>query len=221
MTTARATAGARSRYRSRAEALLARPWHVARLLSCGIVLFGVLGVVQRLHPDDHWLHVVDLDFEWVPPALFSALLDAAACAAFVALVRRGVVPRAGAAVAAVLGLMALDEWFGLHEHLEVLTGVDWQTLYAPVFLAAGVAGLLLLRSWGRRLPAASLLFVGGGVLWAVAQVLEHLEFVDGDQPVAHYDLLSVPEELLEMTGSMLFLLCGLVVLRAVGTRPRA
>jgi hypothetical protein len=82
--------------------------------------------------------------------------------------------------------------------------------------AAGIGTLVVLRAWGRRHIAATLLLCGGGTLWFLAQVLEHLQWAGphGDVKVAHYVAMMIPEELGEMCGSALFLLSALVVLKA-------
>lgn len=202
--------------RPRVQAAVESPARVARWGLALVAVFGVLGVVQINVPYFPLSHLMDLDFEWVPPALYSAALDASAGLGYLALARQGAVPKAGAFLAALFGLMSLDEWFGLHERLEQWTGIDWQKLYAPVVLVAGIGALMVLRAWGRRHSEASLLLVGGGALWFFAQVLEYLQWRGPHHTkVLHYNWYMVPEELMEMSGSLLFLLSALVVLKRV------
>lgn len=138
---------------------------------------------------------------------------------------------AGAVVALVVGsrpalvfggflaFMAVDEAFQVHEHLESALSVDWPILYSPVMAAAGVAALALLRRhtgvrWFR--PA----LVAGGACWAIAVVLEKLQWTDEGYAAARYDAMMIPEELLEATGSYLFAVALALVVRAASERRR-
>ena len=111
---------------------------------------------------------------------------------------------------ALLLLMSADEFTEIHERLEHATGVDWQLLYLPVVAAAAVAWFAVVRRLHDGHRAA---LIAGAAAWFIAQVFEELETKAGDVKVAAYDQLSFAEELLEMTGSALFLLAiyGLVV----------
>jgi len=177
---------------------------LAVLLGLGIALLGVLGVLAVHFPRQvPW--VLDLDAEHSVPALYSGLLLVAGGAAFLVLSRAGAGLPA-ALLALLLGFMSLDEVVVVHEKLEAATGVDWQLLYAPLFLLCGVGWLLVLRRFGLR-SAAGVLLVGGAALWAGSQVLEQIQW-DGVAEVAHYRWYAVPEELAEMGGSLLFLLAA-------------
>ena len=196
------------RVRAMVGVAAADPARTARLALAAIAVLGVGGVLQRALPPFPLSHVLDLDFEWVPAALFSSGLLAAAALVWWQLPQT----RAARYVTGLLALMSLDELCSIHETLENVTGVDWELLYAPVVAVAGLAALVVLRSWGRSRPSALLL--GGGLCWLVAQVLEALEW-DGDVERPHYALYMVPEELLEMTGSTLLLLAGLWAFRSL------
>ena len=119
--------------------------------------------------------------------------------------------------------MALDEVLSFHEGIERTTGIDWQVLYLPIFLIGAVAGLgalLVLRG----LRVAQLTFLAGGAAWFVAQTLEEIQWGANDEPIAHYNLLMVPEELLEYLGSALWFVAFVLVIRHVfapGAQPRA
>jgi hypothetical protein len=203
--------------------LAASPSATARLCFSLIGLFAVLGIVQRNVPYFPLSHVMDLDFEWVPPALFSALLLVGAGLGYLTMVRAQLAPRAGAWLAALFGFMSLDEWFGIHENLEKATGIPWLKLYSPLIVAAGIGWCLVLWSWRGRFQDASRLLIGGAALWFGAQVLEFLQWTgpDRDVKIAHYAWYMVPEELGEMAGSTLFLLSALVVLSSVRDRVEA
>lgn len=127
------------------------------------------------------------------------------------------------ALAGFFAFMALDETLSFHEGIERTTGIDWQVLYLPIFLIGAVAGigaLVVLRG----LRAAQLTFLAGGAAWFVAQTLEEIQWGANDEPIAHYNLLMVPEELLEYLGSALWFVAFVLVIRHVlapGARPPA
>lgn len=156
---------------------------------------------------DRWF---DLDGERTVPSLWSAALLTAAGVLGVAVavaLRRPAVAVLGAALA----FMAVDEFFALHEEVEDLTGIDWQTLYLPVFAVVGLLALRVLvvsRRLGER--RFVVLLTSGAVCWAVSQVLEKAEW-DGPVRRAGYPVMMVTEELLEMTGSLLFVLAMLAL----------
>ena len=186
------------------------PRRVGRWCFSAIAVAGVLGILQRVLPAFPLSHVLDLDFEWVPAAFLSAGLLVAAALSWWQL--HDAWP--ARAFASLLAVMSFDELCGLHEWLEKATGVDWELLYAPVVAVAAVGALTLLLRWGPG--RVSGLLVAGGGCWFVAQVLEALEW-DGDVERPHYAFYMVPEELLEMSGSALLLLCALWALQSTWT----
>jgi len=121
--------------------------------------------------------------------------------------------------AGFLAFMAVDEAFEVHEHLESALSVDWPILYSPVMAAAGLAALTLLRRHGavRWFRPA---LVAGGSCWAIAVVLEKLQWTDAGYSAAHYDAMMIPEELLEATGSYLFAVALALVVRSTSERWR-
>lgn len=224
----------REGWRGVADALAARVARtrlrdLAWLLALLIVFFGVMGAlfldgsvwVERgwrgaVRIGDWRIHGFNLDGEWNLPTAYSALLLLGASAAgfLVAATgsRVGIRARHVVPVASVLGFMALDEVWQLHERIEAATGVDWQTLYAPVFALAAVATLWLLPDLRRSQHALPLFAIGAGC-WAVAQVIEQLQWDPDNRMAAAWTI--VPEECLEMAGSLLFLLAFLAVVRAI------
>jgi hypothetical protein len=117
-------------------------------------------------------------------------------------------------LAGFFAFMALDEMLSFHESIERTTGIDWQILYLPIFLIGAVAGigaLLVLRG----LRVAWLTFLAGGLAWFVAQVFEQIQWGADDEPIANYNLLMVPEELLEYVGSALWFVAFVLVIRHV------
>lgn len=192
--------------------------------SVAILTIGILGGLQavgaRLSPagivPGGPLAPFSLDAEGNLPALFSAglLLWVALLALFLGALRldgRSAIPWVGIGI--LFAVMAADEWTSIHERLEQRTGIDWQTLYLPVFAVGGLAWLAIVRRVGAYRPARALL-IAGAAAWVVAQALENLQWV-GDRPVALYKPMAVAEEVLEMSGSFLFGLALLTVLLAV------
>ena len=201
-----------------------------RLVVATILLFGALAAAfgiyhlqtSRVDPGSS-TDFFDLDGERTFVTLLTgASLLAAALGAFViGSLAVGAARLVFLALAGFYAFMALDEVLSFHESVESTTGVDWQVLYLPIFLIGAVAGigaLLVLR--GRR--DAQLTFLAGGAAWFVAQVFEQIQWGANDEPIAHYNLLMVPEELLEYLGSALWFVAFVLVIRHVlapGARP--
>jgi hypothetical protein len=181
---------------------------VASAALAGILGLAVLGQVHRYDSGSHWY----LDNEDTLPALYSgALLAAAALLAFLVASRPS---HRGARLfwigsAALFAFMALDEVWMIHERVEGWTGSDWQLFYVPVAVVAGLLWLGTLRDLA-SIRAAAALFAAGGFAWLAAQVLEGLQW--SGHTLVHGGLI-VPEEVLEMGGSLMFLLAALVALR--------
>ena len=200
---------------SRAAALVARidPRLAAVAVFAGIAFFGVLGIV---HNDDHSSQFY-LDTEGVLPAKWSAaiLLGGGLLTILAGLTLENI----GRFWWVFLGLffcfMGIDEWRAIHESLETSVGVNWEYLYLPVVLVGGIASLVVLRQMlPLRLPIV--MFVGGGLAWFIAQVLEALQWdlaaPGSDEDILIHPWMVPPEEILEMTGSALFGLAILYVL---------
>ena len=198
----------------------------AAVLFGSIVVVGLIGALTLwLDPENAWF---DLDSEiglaWPPgdatlalPALWSAALLALAGTAWVTVGWMGTearLRRTAAVLGAVLLFFAVDELFIVHERLEARSGIDWQTLYLP--LAVAVAMLLAviayeLRHRDRRI---AWMLLGGGACWAIAVLLEQLQW-RGDEQVGLYGLLMIPEELLELGGSSLLIMAALAALHVL------
>jgi hypothetical protein len=190
------------------------PWLLAAVGLAAIALLGALGVVHLLVEPEY--SRFDLDAEGTVPAAFSAALLAAlgATAVAVAVFRADGGSRWPWAVFGLVGFMgALDEGAQVHERLESITGVDWQTLYLPVFVLAAAAWVIVLRRL-RAVRHAVPLFTAGAAAWVFAQALEFLQWDADDRKVAAYDPMMVAEELLEMVGTLALWLAIALVLRA-------
>jgi hypothetical protein len=203
--------GVRSMPRTGSRASIAERVELGRVaLALGVCIagLGVLGVAEL-----HWpgkLVGFNLDNEYNVPATFSAALDLGAAVGAEAL-RRRTGRNVLLGLVTLFAFMTADEFGGLHEHLESITGIDWMKLYAPVFVFAAVAWIFVMRAFDDR--RFRLCMLGGATCWVVAQVFELLEW-KGDVKQPHYNLMMVPEELLEMTGSALFMVGMLLALRA-------
>ena len=190
-------------------------WKTTAIWS-GVALIATLGLgaIEALsgQPSAFTLGGEIPDGLFVPPLVSTALLGAAS---YVALRAAGTEPvarnrRSLLGVGAVFGFMAVDELLMVHETLERWTGVDWQSLYLPVFGVAGVAWLGVLMMLRRDRLAVGM-WVLAAVGWAVAGLLEHLEYDAMDRPVAGAGAMDGAEKALQLTGSWLFLLTMLFV----------
>ena len=168
---------------------------------------------------------LDLDAEGRVFALLSGLILLAAGALVALAVVRHVAARHLALLGLLLVFMGLDEMVTIHEHLEKATGIDWILLYLPLMALGGLAALDLVRRAADREVTA--LFLTGGACWAIAIVLEKLEWPtaalpNGDQvPAAHYVAMMIPEELLEITGSFLFAVALVLLVRRASRHHQA
>jgi hypothetical protein len=198
------------------------PQHRAKRIGLiGVAGVAVMGVAGVLHAAGVTPEAFDLDGEYTVPAFFSAgLLAVAAAMAFVlARGEAGLDRTLLILLAAALAFLALDELFSIHERLDIRTDVDWQVLYLPVGLGFLWAIWRLTGSLGRQSAEARMIFAGLGA-WVVAQLLEAAVYseitpslIDPEamgareiDDIAHslpYYALAIPEELLEMGGSLL------------------
>ncbi len=202
---------------------------LATILGACIVGFGVMGAfyirdanyihggwVGKVHLFGYHVKGFNLDGEMNLPTAFSGLLLVAASAAGLIVSTRsstiGIPAARLVPVALLIGYMSLDEVWQFHERLETWFGIDWQALYLPVFAVAGIIGLSLLPHL-RKAGSSAALFVAGAAAWGVAQVIEALQWDAHDHLRAAWSI--VPEETLEMTGSLLFLLAFLALARHI------
>ncbi len=186
-------------------------WLIVAIAAC-IGALGVLGYIHMyvhdLPPYVHSRSLFDLDAEFNLPPVFSGLLLLAA-AGFALLLYD--VDRTARWSVFGLGVffayMAVDEATEIHERLDVLFGVNWQLLYAPLVLAGAVLWALVVRHlWSMRLARA--LLVGGAAAWFVAQAFE----ASPNRGLFGVWRILV-EELLEMCGSAMFAIALLVAVR--------
>lgn len=189
----------------------ARSWPVglAAVVLLVVGVFAAGGVLARLDiPGTAWF---DLDAERQGAATFSALLLLAAGASTVVAWATGAAGRAVLPVGVVLVLMAVDEYWAVHESVEESLGIDWQLLYLPVFAVAGICFLVALRqSWAS--PAFRTVWTAGALCWVVSQVLELLQWSGDVQRPGIYVAMMIPEELLEMVGTGAFLVAMTVLI---------
>ncbi len=205
----------------------APPQRVAAAAGLGVLVFATLGAAYALAKDGglvpggfRWLPV-GLNAEWSLPAAYSGLL---LLATGLLAVRAGTMRPPVRSSVALLGLgvlftfMAFDEVLAVHERLEEAVHLAWYKLYAPVAAVAGVAWLAVVRAtWPRR--GVRLALIGGSACWLVSQLIETQQY-DGAELVHRWTIL--PEEVLEMTGSLLFLLAMLMLVQtAPGLRRQA
>jgi hypothetical protein len=193
---------------------------VAIVCGVGIGTLVVMGILQRVAFPDWGL--ANLDSEVSVATLFSAMLLWAA-AAWWLLVAISVRPTSTAIWVwwGVLVLLAIDEGSAIHEKLERWSGIDWELLYVPVM---GIAAFAL---WGvfrryRTQPRIAALLAAGAGFWVAVLVLE-LTQNWGGAPVraSIYDTTMIAEEALEMIGSAVFLMAGILALqRAVRKTPK-
>jgi hypothetical protein len=96
-----------------------------------------------------------------------------------------------------------------------VTGVSWQVFYAPVVVSAALAWFVVLR----RLPlgSARALWVGGAAAWLASQVFEAVQW-DGDRLAHRWTF--VPEEMLEMIGTLAWGLALVIALRIAHDRTQ-
>jgi hypothetical protein len=183
------------------------PRSIRFLVGC-VVLMTLFGAYDALVAD-----TPALDLQAEPkdglalPAMFSGALLLGVAWLSVELARR---PDRAPAARWVWGLFSLlfleaavDETVTIHERLGESTGVDWLVLYSPLFAAAGILWVTVLRalegSPERRL------WLGGAGAWVLAQTLELYAYGGTEQGRPGAGAFSAAEELLEMTGSLLLL----------------
>ncbi|MEK6278483.1 MAG: hypothetical protein AABM29_10785 [Actinomycetota bacterium] len=200
-------------------------------LAACIAVLAILGCLDAFAVD---LPPFDLDEEQhldrlsegpyvaiVIPALFSgAVLFVASGFALITSTRSELLP--WAILALFFAFMGTDELLEFHESLERASGVDWQILYLPLMLVGGACWLRALNRMS-QFDTERLLWLGGAAAWIVASMLEfgaHVSEGDVGGGVLPHESL-VLEEVLEMTGSSMFLLALFLVCRRIGGRQPA
>ena len=199
-----------------AEFALAQPRRrVITTLVVGIGLMAILGTFQRLG----WgFSLFDFDGEGKPPAAWSALVLASGGVLGILVGRRGSEPaRRFTVFGSFLIFMSLDEAIEFHERAQSLLHVDWQKLWAPFILIGAIAWCYVLRRlWPMARERAMLLT--GAAFWLISQIDERYQSNHASGRVKGYGALSGVEEILEVSGSALFLLAMLGALHAARGR---
>ena len=198
---------------------------VGGMLGAAIAILGTLGALDSFVTP---LPIFDLDREVGALALiygesgfnlfaaFSAGVLLCASVAALAL-RRTDAGSAGAKglwglLAGLFAFMSLDELFALHEYVEIWMDTDWQLLYLPLILAAGYVWVRALQLILARNRTVGLAWIGGAACWLSAQLLEALFWNTSLQHRAVEGWLVIGEEILEVSGSSLFLVAMLLLL---------
>jgi hypothetical protein len=180
-------------------------------------VIAVIGMAGALNVHSRTAPAFDLDAELALPAFVSGAVLLLAAAMALAASRWDPTPSGWPwlVLAGVFALMAADEVLAIHETLEDLTAVDWQTLYLPVMAVAATAWFAAVRRC-RSLPVAAVLLGAGAAGWGIAGILESVEWtgpMGNERAVAGYGILMGIEELAELTGSACFALGPLVAAR--------
>jgi hypothetical protein len=156
-----------------------------------------------------YMRVFDVNKEQNYASVFSglALWAAALMAIFNGLVRQESTHarRWWLALAFVFLYLGLDEMTALHEELQHVTGIWGQAFLMPVALV-GVAAWYMAIKEMRTNQVAVLLWVAGAAAWVLSQGID----LKLNEPLPW---TMIPEELGEMTGSLLFAFSLLVAVR--------
>jgi hypothetical protein len=190
--------------------------------AAGIAVVWLIGVAHATELIS--LPAFDLDREGTVPQAYSGMLLLWAAGAAFAAARLGTEPRRALyALAAVFAFMSLDEVFRIHETIDDALDFDWQVIYLPI-VAVAVAGWVRVSRALARERRGRAGWIAGAACWGIAQVLEAFQWDGRVRPgTIHWDQLTdaqieqklteppylvkmLPEELLEMCGSLLFAL---------------
>lgn len=163
-----------------------------------VVLLATLGSELFGTPDER----LSLDREGGGAALFSAFLLATVSLSALLLAealghRDRAARNAGVVMAAVLALMAVDEWRALHERLQGIGGLPWTYWYAPLPVTAMAAGAVMFHVLDTR----ARIYLGlGFAAWVVAAAIE--TFLWGPGPLFQHPVTMPVEEVLEMLAAI-------------------
>lgn len=171
-----------------------------------VVVLAVMGAVSH---SVEYMRVFDVNKEQNYAAVFSGVaLWAAALLAFCNGLFRYESSRARRwwlVLAFVFLYLGLDEMTALHEEAQHVTGIWGQAFLAPVALVGVAAWYVTLREMGSNRVAAAL-WIAGAAAWVCSQGIDLV--LNESMPWT-----VVPEEIGEMTGSLLFAFSLLVALR--------
>jgi hypothetical protein len=194
---------------------------VAVVSGVAIGVFVVMGILQRVAFPE-W-DAANLDSEMSVATWFSATLLWAA-AFWWLLVAVTVRPRSLAIWTwwLVLAWLALDEGSAIHERLERWSGIDWQLLYLPVMGIAAFAWWGVVRRYRSQARIAAVL-MSGAAAWIVVLILEFVQNRGGSPAqAALYVPTMITEEALEMIGSTVLLIAGILALhRSIRAAPES
>jgi hypothetical protein len=194
---------------------------VAVVSGVAIGVFVVMGILQRVAFPE-W-DAANLDSEMSVATWFSATLLWAA-AFWWLLVAVTVRPRSLAIWTwwLVLAWLALDEGSAIHERLERWSGIDWQLLYLPVMGIAAFAWWGVVRRYRSQARIAAVL-MSGAAAWIVVLILEFVQNWGGSPAqAALYVPTMITEEALEMIGSTVLLIAGILALhRSIQATPES
>jgi hypothetical protein len=137
-----------------------------------------------------------------------ALLAAAGLTGLLVVVR--LLPAMSISFTAILGFLAFDEAFELHERVQSASGIGWTRLYVVVGVVVLLTGRTTLRALTRR---ARPLLLGTAVCWFFAFLLEELQWPEYGRHRL-YDQMVYVEEMLEIGGSLLIILALMLSLSA-------
>lgn len=178
----------------------------------GIGALVVMGILQRV-AFSNW-GLANLDAEVSVATWFSATLLWVA-AFWWLLVAVTVRPQAPAIWVwwAILAWLALDEGSAIHEKLERWSGIDWELLYLPVMAIGALAWWGVFRRY-RSDPRIAALLIGGAGVWIAVLALELVQNWGGAPVQAEiYVPTMITEEALEMIGSAVILIAGMLALQ--------
>ena len=215
------SAAAESPKAGRIVVLASRVPGVAVAVVCGVAIgvFVVMGILQRVAFPE-W-GAANLDSEMSVATWFSATLLWAA-AFWWLLVAVTVRPRSLAIWTwwLVLAWLALDEGSAIHERRERWSGIDWQLLYLPVMGIAAFAWWGVVRRYRSQARIAAVLMAGAAA-WIVVLILEFVQNWGGSPAqAAIYVPTMITEEALEMIGSTVLLIAGILALhRSIRATP--
>jgi len=169
----------------------------------------VLGVMGSVSHSVDYMRVFDVNKEQNYASVFSglALWGAALMAVFNGLVRQESLRarRWWLALAFVFLYLGLDEMTALHEELQHVTGIWGQAFLLPVVIVGVAAWYVTIREMGTN-QLAVIMWVAGAAAWVMSQGIDLVL----NEPMPW---TMIPEELGEMTGSLLFAFSLLVALR--------
>jgi hypothetical protein len=201
---------------------------LTQVIAVVIVWLGVMGALEFF--TSARLGNFNLDGERTVPAVISGGFLFLAALLAVGIAQTGnwerKERRALLLIAAFFTFMGIDEGVLIHERVGGVFHMHWQIPYLPVIAVAFVLWLRVLRALSANALAVRL-WIAGAATWVAAQggeISQSLfapqhEAADGTLLPLHgainlHFVLTIMEELAEMTGSALFLLALFVFLRS-------